>query len=438
MQARGLLHDCTDENGLATHLAGEPRTLYCGFDPTAESLHLGNLLQLIALRRFQEAGHRAIALVGGATGLIGDPSGKAGERTLEDPQVVAARAVKVRRQIENILGVEAETIIVDNIEWLGELSAIVLLRDFGKHFRVGAMLGKESVRSRLPATAGEEAQASDAGLSFTEFSYMILQAIDFLELHRRHGCTLQIGGSDQYGNITAGVELARRTENIRLYGLTLPLLTKSDGTKFGKTETGTVWLDPELTPPFALYQFFLNTAEADVFRLLRAFTFLSLTRIDALAAPTAAQPERRRAQRELAREVTLIVHGAEALNEAEHMTELLFGGSSAELTEIELEQIAASTTSTELDRAMFTTMSLADLLANAGIAVSKAQARGMCSQGAIRIFDDRVTDPRERALERFLRHERFLLVRRGTKTYHLVRVRDDETKHALSNRRSLR
>jgi tyrosyl-tRNA synthetase len=315
-EQRGLLADVTARDELAGHLAAAPRTVYVGFDPTADSLHIGSLVPLLALRRMQVAGHRPIVLVGGGTGLIGDPSGKAGERTLNAAEQVALWADRLKTQVRPFLDFERgphAAVLVDNYEWLSRLQLVPFLRDIGKHFGVGAMIARESVRARL-----------GAGISFTEFTYQILQAYDFLALYERLGCTLQMGGTDQWGNITAGTELIRKVRGATAYGLTMPLVAMADGTKFGKTETGTVWLDPARTPAYEMYQFWINTADADVVGFLRYLTFLPPADIEELARQTAQAPEKREAQRVLAREVTRLVHGEAALVEAERATARAF------------------------------------------------------------------------------------------------------------------
>jgi tyrosyl-tRNA synthetase len=319
-QARGLIVDASE--GWSDHLATGSRTLYVGFDPTADSLHVGSLLPLLALRRAQLAGHRPIVLVGGGTGLIGDPSGKSGERALNPKDVVHQWAERLKRQVGPFLDFDRgpfSAVLADNYEWISELDVLSLLRDVGKHFSVGVMLAKESVKARL-----------QTGISYTEFSYQVLQAYDFLCLLRRYGCTVQMGGSDQWGNITAGIDLIRRVEGRAAFGFTLPLVTKSDGSKFGKTESGTIWLDPGRTSAYEMYQFWLNTADRDVVGFLRFFTFLSLDRIGELAEATRTSPERRQAQRVLAREVTALVHGQEGAREAEATSTALFSGSRAD------------------------------------------------------------------------------------------------------------
>jgi len=313
---RGLVADVTTPDELSAHLAEAPRTIYVGFDPTADSLHVGSLVPLLALRRVQLAGHRPIVLVGGGTGLIGDPAGKTGERTLNPAEQVTAWAARLKEQVRPFLDFDRgphAAILVDNYEWLSRLELIAFLRDIGKHFGIAAMIARESVRARL-----------GSGISFTEFSYQVLQAYDFLALHERHGCTVQLGGSDQWGNITAGTELIRRVRGAAAFGLTMPLVAKADGTKFGKTESGTIWLDPARTSAYEMYQFWLNTSDAEVVSFLQYFTFLSLAEIDELARQTAGAPEKRQAQRVLAREVTRLVHGDAALDEAERASQRAF------------------------------------------------------------------------------------------------------------------
>ncbi|MDP6779891.1 MAG: tyrosine--tRNA ligase, partial [Candidatus Latescibacteria bacterium] len=323
---RGYIHQVTDRDGLEARLAAGPITLYAGFDPTADSLHVGNLIPILGLRRFQLAGHRPIALIGGGTGLIGDPSGKEEERQLNTPEVVAAYAASQSKQLERFLDFDAGAIALTNYTWLSELKTIEFLRDIGKHFPMGYMLAKESVSSRL-----------EGGISFTEFSYMVLQAYDFLELMQANDCELQIGGSDQWGNITAGIELIRRKLDRQAYGLTFPLLEKADGTKFGKTESGTVWLDAGRTTPYQFYQFWIQADDQDVIRFLKFFTFLARDEIQNLEEEVRERPEKREAHRALAREVTTLVHDEAATQRAEHISNALFYGNLSELTEEEIE-----------------------------------------------------------------------------------------------------
>src|SRR5512132_3328915 len=324
LEARELIQDIASPEELDAHFAdpaGAMRTVYVGFDPTADSLHVGSLLPLLALRRVQLAGHRPIVLVGGGTGLIGDPSGKTGERTLNPKDQVAAWAERLKGQVRPFLDFDRGrngAVLADNYEWLSQLDLISFLRDIGKHFAVGAMIARESVRARMGRT--------DGGISYTEFSYQALQAYDFMNLLQHYDCTVQFGGSDQWGNITAGIDLIRRITGRAAYGLTLPLVTKTDGTKFGKTESGTIWLDAAKTSAYEMYQFWLNTADADVVRFLRYFTFLTAEAIESLKGQTEHAPEKRESQRVLAREVTGLVHGDAAVREADAISAALFSG----------------------------------------------------------------------------------------------------------------
>ncbi len=418
---RGYIFQMTDEDKLRRRLAEGRMTLYCGFDPTADSLHAGSLVPIMGLRRFQDAGHKPIALVGGGTGLIGDPSGKAEERQLNSLEVVQAYTEGQRAQLEKYLDFEAvhnSALMVSNYTWLSELRTIEFLRDVGKHFSMGYMLGKESVSSRL-----------STGISFTEFSYMVLQAYDFMELNREYGCELQIGGSDQWGNITAGIELCRRMLNKTVYGLTFPLLEKSDGTKFGKTETGTLWLDPEKTSPYQFYQFWVNAADRDVVKFLKLFTFLSRERIEELEREVEARPEKREAQRVLAEEVTTFIHGVAAKNRAVHISEALFYGNLQDLNEQEIEEAFRgnvpfydiNTPSFQRKGTLFAEggVILLNLLVFTGISSSKRQAREDIMNGAIYINGERWTTgligPDERLAGKYL------VIRRGKRSYFLVR-----------------
>ena len=333
LKARGLLNQATADEELNEHLNSGGRSLYCGFDPTADSLHIGSLVPLLALKRFQLAGHKPIALVGGATGLIGDPSFKAQERKLNGPEVVAGWVDKIKAQVSRFIDFEGDNAaeVVNNLDWVGDMSVLDFLRDVGKHFSVNSMIQKESVKQRI--------EREGSGISFTEFTYMLLQSYDFAELAQREDCSLQIGGSDQWGNIVGGVELARRMYGKQVFGLTLPLVTKADGTKFGKTESGTIWLDPAKTSPYAFYQFWMNTADADVYKFLRYFTFLPVEKIEEIEATDAEIQGRKTAQPILADEVTRLVHGEDALASAKRITEALFSGDVTQLSETELEQI---------------------------------------------------------------------------------------------------
>jgi tyrosyl-tRNA synthetase len=371
-QRRELIADVTTPEELDAHLASGRQTAYVGFDPTADSLHVGSLLPLLALRRLQLAGHRPIVLVGGGTGLIGDPAGKAGERALNPKEQVAEWAERLKRQVRPFLDFDRgpqAAILADNYAWLSELDVIGFLRDVGKHFPVGAMLARESVKARM-----------SAGISFTEFSYQVLQAYDFMSLMLLHGCSIQLGGSDQWGNITAGVELIRRVQGRAAYGLTLPLVTKTDGSKFGKTESGTIWLDPARTSAYEMYQFWLNTPDADVVRFLRYFTFLPLERIDELAVATRDAPEKREAQRVLARDVTALVHGDRAMREAEATTEALFSGDPARAKG--LTGVAAPGATLPAEAVGWP---LWKILKEAGLVPSTSEARRLIQQGGVEV-----------------------------------------------------
>ena len=365
---RGLIADVTKESDLRAHLAAAARTGYVGFDPTADSLHVGSLLPLLVLRRLQLAGHRPVVLIGGGTGLIGDPSGKLGERTLNPEHQVAEWAERLREQVGRFVDFSGgAAVLADNYDWLSKLQVIPFLRDTGKHFSLGSMLAKESVRSRMGRT--------DEGISYTEFSYQILQAYDFLALFERHDCTLQMGGSDQWGNITAGIELIRRITGQTAYGLTMPLVTKADGGKFGKTETDTVWLDERRTSPYEMYQFWLNTADDDAIAFLKYFTFLGRRDIADLQGAMAAAPEKREAQRVLARDVTALVHGTAKQIEAEEISRAFFSGSVESLTAKQLADACRGMPLTELPRAELARMSAIDVLTRVGLAESKKRAR---------------------------------------------------------------
>ncbi|MBI2157469.1 MAG: tyrosine--tRNA ligase [Candidatus Rokubacteria bacterium] len=408
---RGLIADVTSQHQLDAHLGEAPRSIYCGFDPTADSLHVGSLLPLLALRRIQLAGHRPIVLIGGGTGLIGDPSGKAGERQLNPAEQVAEWADRLRKQVERFFdfGGAQPAILANNYEWLSRLEVIPFLRDVGKHFSVGSMIAREAVRARM-----------GAGISYTEFSYQVLQAYDFLELHRRHGCTMQIGGSDQWGNITAGTDLIRRIDNATAFGLTLPLVTKTDGSKFGKTESGTVWLDPRKTSPYEMYQFWLNTADADAGAFLKYFTFLERERIEALEAGVRHHPEQREAQRVLAREVTTLVHGETATQEAETITRAFFSGDLGALTEGQLAQACQGMPRTELTDGDLGALSLVELLTRVGLAESKKRGRELVAAGAIHVNGQPARNADARVSRDLARYGRFIILRKGKKTYHLA------------------
>ncbi len=411
LDARGLIAQVSDAERLDAHLNSGSRTLYAGFDPTADSLHIGNLVPLLALRRFQLAGHRPIALVGGATGLIGDPGGKAEERALNDRDVVAGWVERIRAQVERFVDFEGNNAaqVVNNLEWTADLDVLTFLRDVGKHFSVNAMMQKESVRARLTAI--------DKGISFTEFSYMILQSMDFAELAKRYGCSLQIGGNDQWGNITAGMDLVRRTLGREAFALTVPLVTKADGTKFGKTESGSVWLDPKKTSPYTYYQFWLNSADADAVRFLKIFSMLELEEIDTLAASVEEAPQQRLAQRRLAEEVTRLTHGAAGLSAAQRITAALFGEGLSQLTLDDFEQLAldgmAVTTIDPSEPSLLGFLATSRLAQSKGAARKLLQSKGVSVNGEV-VSDDAFSLSRNRAL-----HGKYQVIRRGKKVWHL-------------------
>jgi tyrosyl-tRNA synthetase len=411
LEYRGLLNAVTDREGLEKKLAEERVTLYCGFDPTADSLHIGNLLMVTALKRFQKAGHLPIALVGGGTGLIGDPSGKANERTLNSADVVAQWTESLRRQLSRFLDFDESlpnpARMANNYDWLGDLNVIAFLRDIGKNFTVNYMLAKDSVDSRI-----------EKGISFTEFSYMILQAYDFYNLNKTVGCTLQIGGSDQWGNITAGLELIGKTSDVRCFGMTLPLVTKSDGQKFGKSESGAIWLDAAKTSPYQFYQFWVNTDDNDVIRFLKYFTFLEPGDIERLEQELRSAPEKREAQRVLASEVTELVHGPEALNSAINITKALFDGSIQELTVEEIEEAFKDVPSTALNNEP---IGLVDLLVASGAAKSKREAREYVESGAVSLNGVRTSELDKTVGEGDRIGGKYVVLRRGKKNYYLVR-----------------
>lgn len=422
LQARGLVNQMTGEDQIGHHLA-EPRTLYCGFDPTADSLHIGSLVPLLTLRRFQLHGHKPIALVGGATGLIGDPSFKAQERKLNTADVVADWAEKIRSQVARFVDfddTDTSAEVVNNLDWVGELNLIDFLRDVGKHFSVSNMINKESVKQRL-AREG-------AGISYTEFTYMLLQSYDFAELFKRQGCTLQIGGSDQWGNIVGGVDLARKLHGGQVFGLTLPLVTKSDGTKFGKTESGTIWLSPNKTSPYMFYQFWLNTADADVYNFLKYFTFLSIQEISSIEAEDASRQGRPEAQRVLAEEVTRLVHGDEGLLAAQRITRSLFSGDADQLSESDLQQLSLDgLPSSEVSYQSLQEMPLTTLLADCGMVKAGREVKDALARNSVWIngeakgAGDNMSSVSSFSVER-AKYGRYFLVKLGKKKNHLFSV----------------
>ena len=374
LQSRGLIAQTTDIDALDALLNEQKIALYCGFDPTADSLHIGHLLPVLALRRFQQAGHTPIALVGGATGMIGDPSFKAVERSLNSAETVAGWVESIRNQLKPFLSFEGENaaIMANNADWFGSMNCLDFLRDIGKHFSVNAMLNKESVKQRI--------ERDDVGISFTEFAYSLLQGYDFAELNKRHGAVLEIGGSDQWGNITAGIDLTRRLNQKQVFGLTLPLVTKSDGTKFGKTEGGAVWLNAKKTSPYQFYQFWLKVADADVYKFLKYFTFLSIEEIDTIEAKDKASGTKPEAQRILAEEMTRLIHGEAALQAAQRISESLFAEDQSSLTESDFEQLAldglpAFEVSDDLN--------VVEALVKTGLASSNKEARGFVNSKAV-------------------------------------------------------
>ncbi|MEM1435983.1 MAG: tyrosine--tRNA ligase [Pseudomonadota bacterium] len=412
LEARGLLTQSTDRAALAAHLADGARTLYCGFDPSADSLHVGNLVPLLALRRFQLAGHRPILLLGGATGLIGDPSGKSEERQLNSTELVASYVDSIGAQARRFLDFEGPQAahVVNNLDWTGGRSVIEFLRDIGKHFSVNAMIQRDSVRLRL--------EREGQGISYTEFSYMLLQAMDFLELAKTDACTLQIGGSDQWGNMVSGADLIRRTLQREAHVLTMPLITRADGTKFGKSAAGAVWLDPARTSPYSFHQFWLNVADEDVIRFLRYFTFVELDEVAALETELAADPAARKAQQRLAAAVTDLVHGSEARTGAERIAQALFSGSLDELTEADLAALAQD--GMEKTAIEAESVGLLEAMVRSGLAASNGAARKLVQSGGVSINGVKQADPTRQLDWSDARFGRYFLLRRGKKQWHLM------------------
>ena len=403
LQWRGLLAQTTDEESLRAALAAGPVTYYCGFDPTAPSLHVGNLVQILTMRRLQDAGNLPLALVGGATGLIGDPSGRSAERQLNSTEVVAGWVARIQEQVARFLQFEGPTAarMVNNLDWTGPMSVIDFLRDIGKHFPVNKMLAREVVASRL-----------ETGLSYTEFSYQLLQSMDFLELHRRYGCVLQSGGSDQWGNLTAGTDLIRRATGNHVHAIATPLLTKPDGTKYGKTAGGAIWLDPELTSPYAFFQYWVNVEDGEVGKLLRTFSFRSRSEIEALEKESAERPAARIGQRALAEELTTLVHGADECAQVIAASAALFGQGS-------FESLDARTLDAALAEAPRATVgagelpTVADLLVASGLCKSKSDARRTIEQGGAYVNNLKVESADAVPAETDLLHGRYLVLRRG-------------------------
>lgn len=422
LQSRGLIAQTTDIEALNALLNKQKIALYCGFDPTADSLHIGHLLPVLALRRFQQAGHTPIALVGGATGMIGDPSFKAVERSLNSAETVAGWVESIRNQLKPFLSFEGENaaIMANNADWFGSMNCLDFLRDIGKHFSVNAMLNKESVKQRI--------ERDDVGISFTEFAYSLLQGYDFAELNKRHGAVLEIGGSDQWGNITAGIDLTRRLNQKQVFGLTLPLVTKSDGTKFGKTEGGAVWLNAKKTSPYQFYQFWLKVADADVYKFLKYFTFLSIEEIDAIEAKDKASGTKPEAQRILAEEMTRLIHGEAALQAAQRISESLFAEDQSHLTESDFEQLALDgLPAFEVSDGL----NVVEALVKTGLASSNKEARGFVNSKAVLLNGQaaELNNPNhaaERPDDAYLltdAHKRFgkyTIVRRGKRNHALL------------------
>ncbi|GEQ05423.1 tyrosine--tRNA ligase [Staphylococcus gallinarum] len=406
---RGLIYQQTDESGIETLLNKEQVTLYCGADPTADSLHIGHLLPFLTLRRFQEHGHRPLVLIGGGTGMIGDPSGKSEERTLQTEEQVELNVAGISKQMHKIFEFDTEqgAKLVNNKDWLGQISLIDFLRDYGKHVGVNYMLGKDSIQTRL-----------EHGISYTEFTYTILQAIDFGHLNRTYNCKVQVGGSDQWGNITSGIELMRRMYGqTEAYGLTIPLVVKSDGKKFGKTEGGAVWLDPEKTSPYEFYQFWINTTDDDVIKFLKYFTFLTQEEIEKLEQSLAEAPHLREAQKALAENVTRFIHGQDALNDAIRISQALFSGDLQSLSAKELKEGFKDVPQVTLSN---TTTNIVDAIVEAGISSSKRQAREDVNNGAIYINGIRQQDTAYELTVADKIENEFTIIRRGKKKYFMV------------------
>lgn len=412
LQERELVTQFSSEE-LVAHLNSGCRTLYCGFDPTADSLHIGSLVPLLALKRFQEAGHRPIALAGGATGMIGDPSFKSKERKLNSAEVTGEWTNRIKAQISRFIDFDCgqnSAVVVNNLDWTADLDVLTFLRDYGKHFSVNAMIQKDSVRQRI--------ERDGEGISFTEFTYMILQSLDFAVLNRDLDCTLQIGGSDQWGNITSGIDLTRRMNQKQVFGLTLPLVTKADGTKFGKTEEGTIWLDPQKTSPFAFYQFWINTADADVYRFLRYFTFLDVEEILRIETEDSLRSGKPQAQEILAREVTRLVHGDEGLSAAVRISGALFSGDVSALTASDFDQLKQDgLPSTPLAQPL---PGIVEALVGSGLAQSNKMAREFIANGAVTMNGQRVNDVAGMLGISDAMHGKYFLLRRGKKLFNLL------------------
>lgn len=407
---RGLLYQQTDEEGMAALLDKEKVALYCGVDPTADSMHIGHIVPLLTLRRFQMHGHQPILLVGGATGTIGDPSGRSEERQLQSMEQVDQNVAAITEQMKRIFDFEADNgaKMVNNKDWISNMTIIDFLRDYGKLVNINYLLGKDSISSRL-----------DTGLSFTEFAYTLIQGIDFNHLYDHHNCRVQIGGSDQWGNITTGLEMIRKTheEEAKAFGITIPLVTKADGTKFGKTAGGAVWLDAEKTTPYEFFQFWINTADADVIKYLKIFTFVSREEIDALEKAVEEQPHLREAQKRLAKEMTELIHGVEAHEQAVRISQALFSGNLKELTVSEMKDAFKDVPTSEVAKQ---DTNIVDLLVEAAVSPSKRQAREDVTNGAISINGEKVTDVSYTVTGTDRLDDQFMIVRRGKKNYRMI------------------
>jgi tyrosyl-tRNA synthetase len=414
---RGLFADCTDLDTLGGRLAKGPITLYCGFDPTGDSLHVGHLVPQLTLRRFQLAGHHPVTLAGGATGMIGDPGGKSAERNLLTPEQLEHNFARIQAQLGRLLDFNAAANparLVNNADWTRSISFLDFLREVGKHFSLSSMIARESVRSRL---------SSESGISFTEFSYQLLQANDFCHLRQAIGCELQIGGTEQWGNITAGTDLIRKKLGLSAWGLTFPLITKADGTKFGKTESGAVWLDPQKTSPYRFYQFFMNTDDASVAEYLRKFTLLARETIADLEAKHLANPGAREAHKALAREVTALVHGESACADAIRASEIMFGGGLEGVSEAVFKDVVGEVPTAGFDREKLTGAgaALTDLLVQSGLCPSKGQARKDIEGGGIYLNNVRIAEPARNVTGNDLLFGKYLLLRKGKRNYAVLR-----------------
>lgn len=415
LESRDLLVQLAGGDELRDHLNSASRTIYCGFDPTAESLHVGSMVPLLVLKRFQEAGHRPIALVGGATGLIGDPSFKDNERSLNSEDVVEAWVERLKPQLSQFLDFDCgdnSAVLANNLDWTQDYSVLGFMRDIGKHFSVNAMIQKESVKQRI--------EREGEGISFTEFSYMLLQSYDFAELNKRFNCTVQIGGSDQWGNITGGIDLTRRLHQQQVYGATTPLVTKADGTKFGKTESGTVWISPHMTSPYAFYQFWLNVADADVYNYLRFFTFLSPSEIQDVERADREAQGRPEAQGILAAEVTELVHGKAGVDAAKRISGALFSGDIGSLSHEDLQQL-------ELDGLPCTTRTggapgIVEALVETELAKSNKMAREFIGNNAVSVNGQVINDVETALSAEFALHEKYFVLKRGKKLFHLLKI----------------